>query len=414
MQADDRPIDPSNCVEFMNYVHRQQHIQGHPHHHPSEHYQPPDLSCRVLAMIAIDGVVFLSELIAGHITHSLSLQSEAWHMISDEASLVVGLAAHRMSKRPPTSVMTFGWSRLEVIGGLLNASFLIAVRLMIFLQALERLMSPPAIAEQTLFMAVAVVGVVANILGLILFRDDQDSSNIRGMFLHVLSDFFGSLAVIASACINLFTKLAWKNYVDPALAAFVVVIMARSSYLLCKETCVVVAERCPERICTEVVEGELLKIDGVLAVHDLHIWELSKSHYVAMFHLVIRSRDQGRRILEAAHNRMIGFCVYSTTIQVEAADDFPHGIEHTRHCFYASSFGSDTRVFSAVPVYRHAIGCPHVNIEGYEDEISLSEEDPLIESPPEAGLLGQPRRESPRPRGLDRKPLLSATDVDEP
>jgi hypothetical protein len=197
------------------------------------------------------------------------------------------------------------------------------------------------------------------------------------------------------------------------LAAFVVVIMARSSYLLCKETCVVVSERCPDAINTEVVEQELLKIEGVLAVHDLHIWELSKSHYVSMFHIVVRQRDQGRRILETAHNRMIGFCVYSSTIQVEAADDFPDGIDLTRHCFYASSFGNDTRVFSAVPVYRHAIGCPHVNIEGYEDEISLSEEDPLVEMPPKRAVPSPP--ESPRGRGgLDRKPLLSATDVNEP
>jgi cation diffusion facilitator family transporter len=371
MTAERRAVGPDESTRLMDadcqdFLHSHlDHLEEHEH----DHSHVPEMSWRLVFMIVLNGIVFVAELVTGFITGSLSLQSDAWHMLSDQAGLCIGLAAHRMSKRPPTPAMTFGYARAEALGGLVNATFLLAVCLMILFDAIERFANPPDIKQPLLFLVVGGIGMATNLIGLVLFQNHGHSDNIRGVFLHVFSDFLGSIAVIATALLYYFADWEPKKYADPLFSVMIVFMLVRGSVSLFKKTAMIAAERCPDSINSEDVIIELLKIDGVKAVHELHIWELSKGALLAMIHLVVTAQGSNRPVLEQVHNLLIGYRIYSSTVQIECADDFPEGVDQLGHCFYASSFGQANRVFVTPPVYRHVVGCPHLNLPGSpEDE----------------------------------------------
>jgi cobalt-zinc-cadmium efflux system protein len=315
-------------------------------------------------MIALNGIVFIAELISGYITHSLSLQSDAWHMLSDEASLIIGLVAHHLSKRLHSPTMTFGFGRLEVLGGLVNATFLIAICVTITVDAIERFLNPPEIEQPQLFFVVGFIGLITNFIGLIMFHNHSHSDNMRGVFLHVLGDFIGSIGVMVTAALHLMSLSPIRRYVDPLFSLLIVMILVHGSLKLFLRTAFIVVEKCPESVNSDDVLEELLTIDGVIAVHDLHIWELSKDRGLAMVHVVVKSRDCESEVLCKVQNVMIAHEIHSTTIQIETNENFPDGVDPLGHCAFASSIGGIDRAFVSEPVYRHAVGCPHWNAEG--------------------------------------------------
>lgn len=369
-------LNPENCDSFLTFLenkqHHDEHEHDHSHHHDHDHCHgiPADKhdSTKLMVMIGLNAIFFLAELITGFITKSLAMQSDAFHMLSDEAGLIVGLVAHKMSRKPPTPKMSFGWARAEVLGGLANSIFLLAVCLMLFFDCIERFIEPHQILEPILFLVVGFLGLAINIVGMFVFHDHSHSDNLRGVFLHIFGDFLGSIGVIISACIVTFTNWSWKYYVDPIISIFIVIILVNGSMKLAIKTSKKVIERCPDDIDAERVNEELLKIGGILAVHELHIWELSRDHNIALIHIVIDSREKSKLISQQVSNLLLGFGVYSTTIQSEYADDFPEGVDKTASCFYGSTIGHEKRVFSTTPVFHHTIGCPHVNIPGSEPE----------------------------------------------
>lgn len=370
-------INPKNCEEFVEHFHSHEHEHGHGHSHDHGHCHShvPNATWRLVTMIALNALVFIAELVTGYITKSLALQSDAWHMLSDEASLIVGLIAFRLSKRAPTSEMTFGWSRMEVLGGLVNSTFLLAVCLMLFFEAIERFISPSKIEEPLLFLVVGGIGLLANIIGMFMFHDHSHSDNMRGIFLHVMGDFFGSIGVIITALVYYFSDWKYKMYIDPCFSLLILIILVYGSGNLFKRTAMVCAERAPASVDVDEVRTVLMTVNGIVAVHELHVWELCRDKHIAMCHLVVDSKENNRSVLESCHNLMMEYGVFSTTVQIEFLDDFPDGVDNQASCFYASSFGKGKRVFVTTPVYRHSIGCPHLNIPGQEDPFDSHDHD---------------------------------------
>lgn len=256
-----------------------------------------------------------------------------------------------MSKRPPTPTMTFGYARAEALGGLVNATFLLAVCLMIFFDAIGRFVTPVEIKEPLLLLIVGGIGLAINAIGMFLFWEHDNSDNIRGVFVHVLGDFFGSIGVIATALLYYFVDWEPKKYIDPLCSVLIVFILVRGSADLFKKTALMAAERCPDSLNSEDIAAELMTIEGVVAAHELHIWELSKGSLLAIIHLVI-SPDFIRSVLERVHRVMIGHGIYSPTVQVEFADDFPEGGEQFERCYYGVAFDQNKRVFVTPPVLR--------------------------------------------------------------
>ena len=366
-------LDPADCEHFMESAHMHEHMHDHDHdhghhHHDHDHGHVTKVTWRLITMIFLTGIMFLAELITGFVTKSLSLQSDAFHMLSDEASLIIGLVAHRISKKPPTNSMTFGYARAEVLGGLVNSTFLLGICLTLFFEAIQRLVETEPIEEPTAFLVVGALGLFVNIVGMFIFHDHSHSDNLQGIFLHVMGDFFGSIAVMISACVYKFTDWKYKDYVDPVLSLLIVIILVAGTQNLFRKTATQVLESCPDEVDLDEIKKELMKIDGMVAIHELHVWSLSKGLLIALAHLVVDSKDKNKRVQEQTHNVLMTFGIFSSTIQIEFVDDFPKGVDHNDSCFYASAYGSDKRVFLTPPVYQHSIGCPHIHIPGQEDE----------------------------------------------
>lgn len=354
-------IDSPDCHAFINSIHSSDHEEH-------DHSKVGGLSCRLISMIILTGIFFFAELITGFITKSLALQSDAFHMFSDEASLIIGLIAHKLSKSPPTKIRTFGWARSEVLGGLVNAVFLLAICLTIFFDAIIRFIEVETIQNPVLFLIVGGLGLIVNVIGIFLLRDNTDhSDNIQGIFLHVIGDFLGSIGVMISACVIQFTDWKYKNYVDPAISLIIVCILVHGSFKLFLKTAKTVLESTPKNIDVDSICEELMKIEGMIAIHELHVWQLSTKNYLATLHIVADSKDRNQQIHSDSTNVLMKNEIFSSTIQIEFSEDFPAGINHEQSCFYASSFGSDKRCFIAHPVYQHGIGCPHINLINIDD-----------------------------------------------
>jgi zinc transporter 1 len=356
-------IDSPDCHSFIDSIHSSNKTI-----HDHDHSNQGGLSCRLISMIILTGVFFFAELITGFITRSLALQSDAFHMFSDEASLIIGLIAHKLSKYPPTNLRTFGWARSEVLGGLVNAVFLLAICLTIFFDAIIRFIEVETIQNPVLFLIVGTLGLIVNLIGIFLFRDNTGhSDNIEGIFLHVIGDFLGSIGVMISACVIQFTDWKYKNYVDPAISLIIVFILIHGSFKLFIKTAKTVLESTPADIDVDLIYEEMMKIEGMITIHELHIWQLSSKNYLATLHIVVDSKSRNQQIHSDSTNVLMKNGIFSSTIQIEFSEDFPAGINHEGSCFYASSFGSDKRCFISHPVYQHGIGCPHINLTNIKD-----------------------------------------------
>ena len=210
--------------------------------------------------------------------HSLALISEAGHNVSDLLAIVLSFVAVYFQSRPATEQKTFGYQRAGVLAAFVNASTLVVLSVWIAIEAIERLSAPVAV-QPKLMMIVALAGVVMNgTIATLLWRFSGDV-NIRSTFLHMLGDTLSTAAVIVGGAAILFTGLTW---IDPALSIVIAGMILWSSIGIVQETLNILLEGTPRNLQLGEVREAMAAVDGVLNVHDLHVWSLgSKSHALA-------------------------------------------------------------------------------------------------------------------------------------
>ncbi|XP_054167652.1 uncharacterized protein LOC128965023 [Oppia nitens] len=423
--------------------------------------------CRLLFMLSLTTTFFLIEIIVGYITNSMALVADSFHMLSDVVALVIAYISVRMSPKK-WSKNTFGWARAEVLGALINAVFLCALCFSILVESLKRFYDPEDIHQPYLILAVGVVGLVVNLIGLMLFKghghghshggggghtgssskgdgssssshthnhhhhvptheedeededDDEDdindnhhqqqqqhmastvdttgttsatakpiaetaaaaklptsaaadsknkklrpstttktnttttnnnnnnnnksqshshqssshssrgqNMNMHGVFLHVMADALGSVIVIISASIIIFTNWQYSRYVDPALSLIMVGIIMRSTWPLLVESAMILLQTVPTHIQVDSLQKKLLnEIDGVLAVHEFHVWQLAGDRIIASAHIRCRNLVDYMAIAEKVKEFFHNEGIHSTTIQpefVELSGQIPAG-----------------------------------------------------------------------------------------
>lgn len=269
--------------------------------------------------LIITALVFLAELIGGLVSNSLALLSDAGHMLTDTMALGLALAAMYFSTRPATSKRTFGFYRLEILSALFNGSFLFLVALFIFFEAYQRFLYPAEI-KSGIMLAVAGAGLIANLAGvLILARGSHDNLNIRGAFLHVVSDAISSCGVIIGGIIIYYT--GW-TMVDPILGIMIAILILRGAVMLVFESVNILLESTPKGIELEAVVADIKKVNGVKGLHDVHIWTITSGLNAISAHLLIDDALAGksseilgniRRCLEDKYN--IKHCTFQTECQ---------------------------------------------------------------------------------------------------
>ncbi|AGF72302.1 cation diffusion facilitator family transporter [Corynebacterium halotolerans] len=307
---------------------------SHGHHedhgrHGHDHTHAPSGSFKALVgVLALTGTIFFAELIAGVVSGSLALLSDAMHMLSDSTGLLIALVAMLLGRRAATHRATYGHRRVEVLAAMVNATAVTAISIWIVISAIGRLGGHHPI-DTDLMLIVAVIGLCANaVSAFILVRRQHESLNLRGAYLHVLSDLIGSMAVIIAGLVIRFT--GWLP-ADTIASLFIAALVLPRSLRLLWESVSVLMNRVPRGVNTREVEAALTDLRGVTGVHDLHIWSTDGTEPLATCHLVVADGeiiDGGSGgecpVLDSAQARLRDFGIHHSTIQLERTGHAHH------------------------------------------------------------------------------------------
>ncbi|MEX0711563.1 MAG: cation diffusion facilitator family transporter [Pirellulales bacterium] len=296
-------------------------MASHHHHHAATN------ASRLAWTLALAAAYMVAEIVGGLLSNSLALLADAGHMFSDVAALGLSLFAIWIARRPATARSTYGFHRAEILAALANGATLVAVAVFIFIEAYHRIRQPPEV-EGALMMGVAVGGLAVNLIGLwILGGGRHHNLNVRGAWLHVLSDALGSLGTIVAGV------LVWAfgmNWADPLVSALIGILIIYSSWRLLAEAVAVLMESAPHGIDVDEVRSEIGRVPGVLGVHDLHIWTITSGLDALSAH-VVAGQEPPPAVLLRSLSAMLAerFGIHHVTIQIEPEDfDEPGGPAH--------------------------------------------------------------------------------------
>jgi cobalt-zinc-cadmium efflux system protein len=276
-------------------------------------------AARLRAAVAIVGTLFVVEAVAGALTSSLALLSDAGHMLTDVVGLGMALAAiHLASRARSDAGRTYGLYRLEIMAALVNAILLFGVAAYVVVEAVGRLADPPEVPGATV-LVVAVVGLVANIVVFRLLRAGAaESLNVEGAYLEVLADTVGSFGVILAGLLVWTTGWGW---VDPLVGAALGVWILPRTWRLARQALRILLQAAPPGIDLAALEADLAAVPGVVDVHDLHVWTLTSEMEVASAHLMVRTETDSHSVLDQARQLLAErYALAHATLQVEPED----------------------------------------------------------------------------------------------
>ena len=319
----------------MHHHHHHGHVHSHGGHHAhsaageqeDDPRSPEERSAAVRRALrlalALNGGFLLIEAGIGWWSGSLALLSDAVHMLSDVGALVVALGAARLALRPADDRRSFGYGRAEVLGAFVNGLALLAACAVIVREAIGRLVEgPPEVAA----LPVLVVGGIGLAINLgsawALARSDRDNLNIKGALAHMLADALGSAGAMLAAL------LLWLGVpaADPLISLGVAALVLWSAWRVLAEATRVLLQFAPPGVEPARVRADLLDLDGVVGVHDLHIWTLDGRRPVLSAHIVAATDVAERDVLLRAHELLHDqWRVHHATLQVERPGDCQGG-----------------------------------------------------------------------------------------
>jgi cobalt-zinc-cadmium efflux system protein len=255
-------------------------------------------------------------LVAGLRAHSLALLSEAGHNASDFFALLLSFVAVYFQSRPADSSRTFGYQRAGVLAAFVNAASLLVIALWIGVEAIHRLANP-IVVQPRLMMMVAAAGVLMNgVIAILLWSVARDV-NLRSVFLHMAGDTLSTAAVIAG---GLGILLTGRNWIDPALSLIIAALILWSSIGIVRETLNILLEGAPQGISLKLIRAEMNAVEGVIDVHDLHVWSLGSQSHALACHVTIADIPPSESAVILARLKHLlheHFAISHTTVQFE-------------------------------------------------------------------------------------------------
>lgn len=296
------------------------HEHGHAHVHGDSRVLDAGVARgrKLQLAFALTSVMLLIEAIGGVWSGSLALLADAGHMLVDSMALLLALVGAWVAMRPADTRRSYGYGRMEVLAGFVNALIQLVLVVWIICEAVIRLLHPHAILSG-IMLVVALVGLLVNAFVLwILHGHAEDDLNMSGAVLHVLGDLLGSLAaVVAALAISAFGWL----WADPALSILVSLLILNSAWRLLRRSAHILLEGVPEGMDSGEVERSLHEIDvSICGIHHLHVWQLASGTRMATLHAELRpaanpdrAMQQIRQVLEER------FGIQHVTVQIDAA-----------------------------------------------------------------------------------------------
>jgi cobalt-zinc-cadmium efflux system protein len=289
------------------------------HAHAHEPEAGRSTTALAVTLFLIGGYTIV-EFVGGLLTDSLALLADAGHMLADVTAIALALFAGWLSRKPATLQRSFGYRRAEILAALANGVALVAISIWIFLEAAQRLDNPPHVLGGWM-LAIAAVGLGINLAAAFILRDHGGNLNVQAAFRHVIADTLGSLGTVAAGLVILTT--GWR-YADPLVGTAIGLLILLSSWTILRDSIRILLEATPAGIDASEVGRRMAAAEGVVEVHDLHIWTITSGFAALSAHVLVRGGDDchaRRRELESMLAREFG--LEHTTLQVD------HVGEHT-------------------------------------------------------------------------------------
>jgi cobalt-zinc-cadmium efflux system protein len=297
-------------------------LHAHDHSTPS-HASGPNSSrrndrLRLVVVLVLSASYMFAEVAGALWTGSLALLADAGHTLSDVASLLLGLLALWIAQRPATSRRTYGHTRVEILAALVQGAALVAVSGMIALEAIERFGQEGPVNGVGM-MVVAAGGLTFNAIGLYVLNSGRSESiNIRGVWLHLLSDALGSVGVIAAGLAV--WQLGWL-WADAAVSLLISGLVLFAAWQLVRDASHILMEGAPAHIDVDEIRASLAGIPAVTGVHDLHVWTIGNGEISLSSHLVAPAeRDRPSLLREVRSLLRRRFEIHHSTVQIEVDD----------------------------------------------------------------------------------------------
>src|SRR5687767_9727913 len=276
---------------------------GHDHSHTHGVTATGRHRNRLVAVLVITLVVVLVQVAGAALSGSLSLLADAGHMLSDAAGVTIALLAAWIAGQPASDQRTYGYQRAEVLAALANALILIVISVVIFTEAVRRIGSAPEVQTDIMLFA-AILGAVANLVSLLILRGaHEESLNVRGAYLEVLGDLLGSFAVIAAAVVIMVTGFQTADTIASIVIALM--ILPRAWHLL-RDVVDVLLEATPKGVDVQLIREHILAVEGVVSVHDIHIWTITSGVPVFSAHVVVEDTALGARGADQVLDKLVG------------------------------------------------------------------------------------------------------------
>ncbi len=298
-------------AENIGSMHQHTHgSHGHEHHHAHGSSQ------RLVWALGLTLSFAIVEAVAGWWSGSLALLGDAGHMLTDTMALGLAAGAAALAERKPSARHSYGLGRAEILAALINAVAMVAIVIFIVAEAVERFRQPAAV-NGVVVMAVAFIGLLINIGAAWLLSAGHHGYdlNVRAALLHVLGDLLGSVAALLSGAVIMLT--GWTT-IDPLLSLLIVVLILVSALRILREALHALMEGVPLHLNLERIGYAMAGIDGVVSVHDLHIWSLSANRTALSAHLVIHDMADWPRVLDQTRQMLADtFDIGHVTLQPE-------------------------------------------------------------------------------------------------
>ena len=298
------------------------HAHDHAHSHSHSHALPLDASTSTMRMFAIGVAINLLFVVVeagfGYRADSLALLADAGHNFGDVIGLALAWGAAALATRRPSQRFTYGLGASTILAALFNAMLLLIAVGGIVYAAVERFQAPARV-DDVLVIAVAVTGIIVNGTTAFLFLSSRKQDlNARGAYLHMLADAAVSAGVVVAGVAIHYTGLAW---IDPVVGIAIALVILASTWGLLRDSMRLALAAVPADVDPDAVRAYLCGLDGVEAVHDLHIWAMSTTENALTAHLVMPGGHPGDAFLvDVSHTIEHRHRVGHVTLQIETAD----------------------------------------------------------------------------------------------
>lgn len=269
-------------------------MEHHNHNHTHRYVRERGKS-RLRLVLVLTSLFFVVEVLGGLWTNSLALLSDAGHMLSDMFALGLSLFAFWLSSRKPSPTKTYGYYRFEVVSAFINGVLLILIALWIFGEAYSRFQEPAAVKSVPM-LVIAVLGLMINLLGIYLLHEiGTKNINIRGAMFHLIGDAAGSVGAITAA---IAISLTGWTFFDPLVSVLIGLLIIYSAWRLLWDVVNILMQGVPPHIDLDGIKQEMLSVDGVIGLCDLHIWSLTSEVESLSAHVVVEDMGRNKEILE--------------------------------------------------------------------------------------------------------------------